>query len=151
MSVGENFIAAMGNAIYDPVNSIISMGNTMKHYRYLLAAMLSLLFVIAPVAAEDAVSKSVADLQKDRVQLKGKQVTITGKVIKVNNGIMKRNFLHVSDGTTAENVDRIIVTSQQTANVGQTVSVTGTVVLDTDFGFGYTYPLLVENSTVTVK
>jgi hypothetical protein len=123
----------------------------MKHYQYLLAAMLSFLFVMAPVAAEDAVSKSVADLQKDRVQLKGKQVTITGKVIKVNNGIMKRNFIHVSDGTTADNFDRIIVTSQQTANVGQTVSATGTVVLDTDFGFGYTYPLLVENSTVTVK
>lgn len=128
----------------------------MKQNRYgLLAAVLAgffaLFIVVAPVAAEDAVSKTVAELHKDRLQLKGKQVTLTGKVIKVNNGIMKRNFIHVSDGTTAENVDRVIVTSQQTANVGQTVSVTGTVKLDTDFGFGYTYPLLVENSTVTVK
>lgn len=127
------------------------MGSSMKYYQLCLAAVLTLLFVVAPVSAGDAVTKTVADLHKDRLQMKGKQVTITGKVIKVNNGIMKRNFIHVSDGTKLENVDRVIVTSQQTANVGQTVSVTGTVKLDTDFGFGYTYPLLVENSTVTVK
>ena len=119
-----------------------------------LAGAMAALFALSitgPVLADAAVSKTVAELQKDRAQLSGKQVTVTGKVIKVNNGIMKRNFIHVSDGTTLENVDRVIVTSQQTANVGQTVTVTGTVKLDTDFGFGYTYPLLVENSTVTVK
>ena len=123
----------------------------MKTYTFGITALLALALFSLPVFAGDVVSKTVADLHKDKAQLSGQQVTITGKVIKVNNGIMKRNFLHVSDGTASGENDRIIVTSQQTAKVGETVSVTGTVKLDTDFGFGYTYPLLVENSTVTVK
>lgn len=123
----------------------------MKNYQYYLVVTLLLLFVAMPVMAADAESKTVAALVKDKAALKGKQVTISGKVVKVNNGIMKRNFIHVNDGTSADNVDKIIVTSEQTAKVGDMVSVTGTVVLDTDFGFGYTYPLLVEKSTVTVK
>jgi hypothetical protein len=127
------------------------MGMLMKNYQYFLVVTLLSLFAMTPVMAGDATTKTVAALVKDMTAMKGKQVTVAGKVIKVNNGIMKRNFIHVNDGTSEGNVDRVIVTSQQTAKVGDMVSVTGTVVLDTDFGYGYTYPLLVEKATVTVK
>jgi hypothetical protein len=75
-------------------------------------------------------------------------VIVRGKVVKVNNGIMKRNFLHIKDGSGKQGTDDLIVTSNQTAAVGDDITVTGTVVLDTDFGFGYKYPLLVEKSTI---
>ena len=81
-------------------------------------------------------------------KLGGKQVEVRGKVVKVNNGIMKRNFLHIQDGTGKQGTNDLIVTSNQTAEVDDEVTITGTVVLDTDFGFGYKYPLLVENSTI---
>ena len=97
-----------------------------------------------------SVTKTVEAVHKERSQLAGKQVTVTGKVVKVNNGIMRRNFIHVQDGTGAKDTNNLIVTSGQTAKVGQKVTITGTVVLDTDFGMGYKYPLMVEKSSVTM-
>lgn len=119
--------------------------------KFIMLAITCGIFVTTSVIAADAAIKTVAAVHQEKVQLKGKSVTVNGKVIKVNNGIMKRNFVHIDDGTSAGAENKVIVTSTQTANVGDTVTATGTVVLDTDFGYGYTYPLLVENSTITKK
>lgn len=95
-----------------------------------------------------AAKKSVEAVHLEMKQLSGKQVEVRGKVVKVNNGIMKRNFLHIQDGSGKQGTNDLIVTSAQTAEVDDDVTITGTVVLDTDFGFGYKYPLLVEKSTI---
>jgi hypothetical protein len=108
------------------------------------------LLVISFQGMANAVTKTVEAVHKERAALAGKQVTVTGKVVKVNNGIMRRNFVHVQDGTGGKDTNNLIVTSGQTAKVGQKVTITGTVVLDTDFGMGYKYPILVEKSSVTV-
>jgi len=94
---------------------------------------------------------TVEEVNTQMAQLKGKEVTVTGKVVKVNNGIMKRNFVHIQDGTGGKGTNNLIVTSRQTANVGDNVTATGTVVLGTDFGMGYMYPLLVEKSTIKIN
>ena len=120
----------------------------MKIVKLIVAS--SLLLISFQGVAGDAMTKTVEAVHNERAQLVGKQVTVTGKVVKVNNGIMKRNFLHVQDGTGGDGTNDLVVTSNQTASVGEKVTVTGTVVLDTDFGMGYSYPLLVEKSTVTV-
>ena len=122
----------------------------MKQITFLLAILISL-FASATLFAGDAVTKTVAAVYQEKSQLKGKQVTVNGKVVKVNNAIMKRNFVHIDDGTAAGADAKLIVTSNQTAKVGDNVSITGTVVLDTDFGYGYAYPLLVEKATIQIK
>jgi len=109
------------------------------------------LFISSQGFAEDALTKTVEAVHLEKTQLKGKQVSVKGKVTKVNNGIMKRNFLHVQDGSGEKDTNDLIVTSSETASVGDQVIVTGTVVLDTDFGFGYKYPLLVEKSSIKVQ
>jgi hypothetical protein len=98
-----------------------------------------------------AEKKSIEAVYAEMKQLSGKQVEVSGKVVKVNNGIMKRNFLHIQDGTGKEGTNDLTITSNQTAEVGEEITATGTVVLDTDFGFGYKYPLLVENSKIQKK
>lgn len=113
--------------------------------------MVSVLLSSSALYAADAAKKTVKEVLSESAALKGKQVTISGTVIKVNNGIMKRNFVHVQDGTSKGQEDKLIITSNQTATVGQKVVVTGTVALDTDFGFGYKYPLLIEKSTISVQ
>ena len=102
------------------------------------------------VAAPAATQKTVEALNVEKVQLKGKQVAFKGKVVKVNNGIMKKNFLHIQDGTGKEGTNDITVTSTQTAKEGEMVSIVGKVMLDRDFGSGYTYPLLIEEAVITV-
>lgn len=120
----------------------------MKLFQLLMGASLLLISVQGMAGA---LTKTVEAVHKERAQLVGKQVTVTGKVVKVNNGIMRRNFLHVQDGSGSEGTNDLVVTSTQTASKGQNVTITGTVVLDTDFGMGYKYPLMVEKSSVTIN
>jgi hypothetical protein len=69
-------------------------------------------------------------------------------VVKVNNGIMGRNFLHVQDGSGDKTSNDLTVTSNQTAKIGDQVTVTGKVVVNKDFGSGYSYPLMLEEASI---
>ncbi|MEI6734966.1 MAG: hypothetical protein WCK94_13385 [Comamonadaceae bacterium] len=126
----------------------------MRFLSIALAALIGTLGLVSLNAgAADATVKTVAAAYKDKAALAGKKITVEGKVVKVNNGIMGRNFVHVQDGTgdAKASTNNLVVTSKQTAAVGDKVSITGVVVLDRDFGSGYSYPLLIEEATVTVK
>jgi len=99
--------------------------------------------------ADDAAQKTVAALYQEKAQLNGHQVQVRGKVVKVNNGIMHRNFLHLQDGTGGQGTDQLTVTSQDTAAIGDEVVVTGTLAVDRDFGAGYTYPVILEKAAIS--
>jgi hypothetical protein len=116
----------------------------------IVAGLVSSLFIL-PLQAEDAIITSVGDLYKDKAALNGKQVQLRGEVVKINNQIMQRNFVHLQDGTgnSSDGSNDITITTQDTANVGDKVTVTGTLILDHDFGAGYIYPLLVEKASIT--
>jgi hypothetical protein len=103
--------------------------------------------VVAPAAGVIACSA----LRKDRVAQGGKTVTIRGKVTKYNEGILGKNWLHVVDGSATDGSDDIAVVTLGTATVGTTVSVTGTVAVDKDYGAGYKYDVLVDDATVKAE
>ncbi|MGB8144543.1 MAG: hypothetical protein WCF05_05120 [Chromatiaceae bacterium] len=121
----------------------------MKRTR-ILAALLSLA-LLAPAFADEVAQKSIADIYKEKAELAGKPVKLQGKVVKVNNNIMNRNFLHLQDGSgdPAAGTNDLTITSGDTAAMGDTVTVTGTLAVDLDFGSGYKYPLLLEKATIT--
>jgi len=101
-------------------------------------------------SATDVNLKTVAAVNQNKAALAGQTISAQGKVVTVNNGIMGRNFVHVQDGTGDASSNNLIVTSKQTANVGDQVSISGVVVLNRDFGSGYSYPLLIENASIAV-
>lgn len=96
---------------------------------------------------------TVASIVTDRKAMSGKTVTVRGKVVKYNGGILGLNWLHVQDGSGAvkDGSNDITVTSTAVAAVGDIVTITGTVVLDKDFGAGYSYAVLLQNATITKK
>ncbi|HTP53218.1 MAG TPA: nucleotide-binding protein [Anaeromyxobacteraceae bacterium] len=98
-------------------------------------------------------AKTVAEVYGQKAQLKEKKVTVRGKVVKYNSGIMGKNWIHLRDGTGAQakGDNDITVTSGDAAAVGDVVVVTGTVRLDKDFGAGYAYPVIIEEATVAKK
>lgn len=103
-------------------------------------------------AAEDDL-KTVAAINENGAALAGQTVRTQGKVVKVLNGIMKRNFIHVQDGTgdAKKDTDDLTVTSKQTARVGDQVTISGVVVVNRDFGRGYLFPVLIEDASIVVK
>ncbi len=96
---------------------------------------------------------AIADIWANRKSLAGKTVTVRGKVVRFNGGILGRNWIHVQDGTgvAAKGTHDILVTSDATAKIGDTVTATGTVALDKDFTAGYVYPVMIEGATVILK
>ena len=118
--------------------------------RALIGLFTSLVCLVSSLAmAEQPQQKTIEALYLEKASLSGQQVQLHGKVVKVNNAIMNRNFLHLQDGTGQQGSNDLTVTSQDTAEVGDEVVVTGTISVDKDFGAGYTYPILLEQATVT--
>jgi len=87
---------------------------------------------------------SIADLFEKKETLKNQEVVVKGKVVKVNSGILDRNWIHIVDGTSFETKKDLTITSNEVVKVGDTVTFKAKVVLDKDFGGGYIYALLLE-------
>lgn len=103
------------------------------------------------LASADEGLASIAAINQNKASLGGKTVKAAGTVVKVNNGIMGRNFLHIQDGSGDASNNDLAFTSMQTARVGDKISISGVAVLNRDFGSGYLYPLLIEEATITAK
>jgi hypothetical protein len=101
----------------------------------------------APAAKE---ATTIAAVWKGRATLSGKTVTLRGKVVKFNPGILGVNWIHIQDGsgTAADATNDITVTSDAETQVGNEITVTGTVILNRDLGSGYKYPVLIEKATI---
>jgi len=103
---------------------------------------------ITEVIPQPAGATSVGSVWSTRQALAGKTVSVRGKVVKVNTGIMGRNWLHLQDGTgkASDRTNDLTVTSQDEARVGDIVTATGTIAVDKDFGAGYAYPVILESA-----
>lgn len=111
----------------------------------------------APVVPGESISPagglSIADVWATRTSLAGRPVVIRGKVVKVNNGIMDRNWLHLQDGSgsAADRTNDLTVTTAAVARVGDIVTATGVLAINKDFSSGYVYEAILEGATVTAK
>jgi len=91
---------------------------------------------------------SIKDLLENASGYSGKEIMVKGKVVKVNNDILDKNWVHISDGTAFDGKTRLTFTTKEVVNLGDIVSFKGVVALDKDFGYGYVYPVLIEESVL---
>lgn len=88
---------------------------------------------------------TIAELYTDRQKLAGKTVRVRGKVTKFTAGAMGRNWLHIMDSSGPQD---LTVTTSGKAAVDNVVVVKGKLALDRNYGFGYVYPVIVEQATI---
>ena len=103
---------------------------------------------VSPVAD----GHTVGALYGARSDLAGQTTSVRGKVVKFNGGIMGKNWIHVQDGTgdPGAKTHDLLITTNEKAQVGDTITATGTVTVDKDFGAGYRYQLLLEDAKIEV-
>ncbi|MCF7956215.1 MAG: hypothetical protein K9M75_10460 [Phycisphaerae bacterium] len=100
---------------------------------------------VEPIKVEPAEGGlTIGELFSNRKSYSDKVVRIKGKVTKFNAAIMGKNWVHLQDGTGVAGTNDLLVTTQETVNVGDVVEFEGTIALDKDFGSGYSYELLME-------
>lgn len=106
-----------------------------------------------PMVAMEKIEKakggiSLEELLKGKTSLDKKTVIVKGKVVKVNNGIMDKNWVHIEDGTQFNNERDVTITTLETVKEGDIVTFKGVVVLNKDFGAGYVYDLVLEEGVL---
>ncbi|HLN90603.1 MAG TPA: hypothetical protein VK429_01940 [Patescibacteria group bacterium] len=100
--------------------------------------------------AKGADACTVSEAYENAGKLDKKTVVVRGKVVKVSNGIMGKNWVHLRDGSgdAGKGTNNLVVTTQDVPNVGAVVTAKGTLHKDKDFGAGYKYRVIVEEATV---
>lgn len=100
--------------------------------------------------ASGANARTVAEILTRSAALKDQPVTVRGRVVKYNEAIMERNWVHLRDGsgTEADKTNDLLVTTRNATRLGAVVTVSGVVRLDKDFGSGYAYKVLLEDATL---
>ena len=73
--------------------------------------------------------------------------------MKYNPGVMGKNWIHLQDGSgdAAKGTHDITITAMDGAALNATITVTGVVHLDKNFGAGYSYPMIIEDAKVAKK
>jgi hypothetical protein len=93
---------------------------------------------------------TVAELYEKSAELDTKSVSVRGEVVKVSESIMGKNWVHIQDGTgtAAKGTNDILITSQDLPSVGDIVTANGILAKDRDFGSGYKYSIIVEQTSI---
>jgi len=93
-------------------------------------------------------SFTVAQLYAKKTKLEKKPIVVRGRVVKVSPRILKRNWIHIQDGsgTEAKKNNNLVITSTELPEVGDLVTAKGTLYNNLDFGSGYRYGVLIEGA-----
>ena len=94
---------------------------------------------------------TIAGIFSEKESIVGKKIKVRGKVIKYNGGILDRNWIHIQDGTGEQGKHDLVVTTNGSVQIGQTIIAEGTIAVDKDFGSGYKYSVLLENAEIKVE
>ncbi|MBS3944375.1 MAG: SH3-like domain-containing protein [Melioribacter sp.] len=89
---------------------------------------------------------TLAQIFADPNKYANRTVKVKGKVVKINSGIMKRNWIHFQDGTNYQDDFDLTITTNDNVKNGDVVIFEGKIVLNKDFGYGYSYKVMMENA-----
>ena len=103
--------------------------------------------------AELKPGQNIAYVYANKDELANQQISLRGKVVKYNEGILGWNFIHIQDGSgdVADGSNDLTVTSKAATAVGETIVLTGTIILNKDFGYGYSFPVMMEGASLTAE
>jgi hypothetical protein len=94
-------------------------------------------------------SVKIAELVENISKYEGKTVQVSGKCVKINPGIMNRNWIHIKDGSK-DDYD-LVITSDTFVAEGTMITMKALVSVNKDFGAGYKYDLILENGVLVTN
>jgi hypothetical protein len=89
---------------------------------------------------------TIAELYSKKSELQGKSILIQGEVVKFSSQIMKKNWVHIQDGSREGDNYDLTITTLDTVKTGDIVKFRGVVSLNKDLGYGYVYDVILEDA-----
>ena len=94
---------------------------------------------------------TVAHLYAKKTDYSGKEIEIRGKVVKVVKEVMGKNWVHIQDGTNSDGKFDLTVTTTDLPELNDIITFKGKITIDKDFGYGYSYEIIMEDAAITAK
>ncbi len=90
----------------------------------------------------------VEEIYRNIESLDKKKVSVRGKVGKVSTGIMDMTWIHLQDGSgdPKKGSHDLVITTEETPEVGSIITATGVIAKDRDFGSNYKYRAIMEKA-----
>lgn len=88
---------------------------------------------------------TIAEIYSDKINLGDKTIRVRGQVTKFTPNILGKNWLHIRDNSTTND---LTITTGNTAAIDDVIIIEGKLGLNKDFGYGYIYPLIIENANI---
>lgn len=91
---------------------------------------------------------TIGELFLNKKKYENKIVKIKGQVTKYNSGIMKKNWIHLKDGSPNSSQHDFVATSVMETKEGEIIVIEGKIILNKDFGSGYFFNVLMEDGKI---
>jgi hypothetical protein len=91
-------------------------------------------------------SISIAQLYANKADYAGKTIKVKGQVVKINEEVMGKNWIHIQDGSGTDGDFDLAVTTLDGMSMDDVVTFEGIVTLKKDFGAGYYYEVIMEDA-----
>lgn len=122
-------------------------------YRILFLFLLSLLLACGGTKkpAESQYKGGVVSLNElfsNKDMYAGKTIQVKGHVVKVNNAIMDKNWVHIKENPDGKNQHDLTITTLEKVEVGSVVTFEGVLTTNKDVGAGYFYDIILENASL---
>ena len=90
----------------------------------------------------------LGELINNKKKYEGQTIKVQGRVVKLNNMIMNRNWVHLQDGSLKDEKIDLTVTTDENVAIGDIVAFEGKISLNKDFGAGYKYEIIMEDAHI---
>jgi hypothetical protein len=91
---------------------------------------------------------SIKELFANREKYADKIIRIRAQVTQFSDSIMGKNWIHMQDGSDYNGAFDLVATSEEFISVGEIAVFEGKILLNKDFGFGYFYEILMEETQI---
>ena len=91
---------------------------------------------------------TLSELYAKKALYAGKMVKLSGIVTRFSADIMKKNWVHLQDGTEYAGKFDLVISTKASVSIGDTIIMQGLVAVNKDFGYGYFYEVLLEDATI---
>lgn len=89
---------------------------------------------------------SIAKLFANKKDYAGKKIKMKGQVVKINEEVMGKNWIHIQDGSNDNGNFDLTITTLDGVKLNDVVTFEGTISLDKDFTHGYFYAVIMEDA-----
>jgi len=89
---------------------------------------------------------TIAEIHARKDELNGNTIRVRGQVTRFTANVLDVNWVHIRDSSGAAN---LTVTTDATVAINDVVIVEGRLELDRDYGYGYVYPVILQEARIT--